>query len=222
MAAAIILSLSRDREAHIGLTGGRGGAAVLRALAVGDGIDWGRVHCWWSDERFLPLGDPGRNDVQARAALLDRVDVPTGNVHPMPSPDTASSPGEGAATYRAELGAFGGPPLCVAVLSMGEDGHVASLFPGHAALREESPVVAVTGSPKPPPVRITMTLPAINRAQEVLLLATGPDKADAVGLYLAAPGPTAVPATGVRGVRSTSLVLDEAAAARVPTSLRGR
>lgn len=223
MAAAILRALTHHRLAHVCLTGGRGGGATLRALARDSGIEWGRVHCWWSDERFLPPGDPARNETLARRALLEHVDVPAANLHPMPARD-GDGPGQGALRYAAELGEFGrpAPRFCVSILGMGEDGHVASLFPGHRAVVSTEPVVAVVDSPKPPPERITMTLPLINSADEVLVIATGPQKADAVGMLVNAAGPRQLPAAGVRGAVATHLLLDEAAAAYVPASLRAR
>lgn len=222
MAAAILRALARHRVAHVCLTGGRGGGAVLRALSRDSGIEWGRIHCWWSDERFLPEGDEARNDTLARRALLENVDVPAANLHPMPARDGDAR--QAALRYAAELAEFGrpGPPFCVSVLGMGEDGHVASLFPEHRAVASHEPVVAVLDSPKPPPERITMTLPLINTAAEVLIIATGSQKADAVGLLINAPGPLQLPAAGVRGAVETRLLLDEAAAVRVPAAFRAR
>jgi 6-phosphogluconolactonase len=97
---------------------------------------------------------------------------------------------------------------------------VASVFPEHPVSYENRPVSAVRGSPKPPPVRTTLTLPAINTAEEVWLIAAGPDKAGAVGMALSGAGPVQLPAAGVHGVMRTVWLLDRAAAAEVP--LRSR
>ncbi|HEX7744136.1 MAG TPA: 6-phosphogluconolactonase, partial [Micromonosporaceae bacterium] len=102
----------------------------------------------------------------------------------------------------------------------GEDGHVASVFPEHPAAYERRPVTAVRGSPKPPPVRLTLTLPAINTAEEVWLVAAGADKAQAVSMALAGAGPVQVPAAGVAGVDRTLWLLDRAAAAGVKPAFR--
>ncbi len=222
MAGAILRTLAAHELAHICITGGRGGHGALLSLAADAGIDWGRVHIWWSDERFLPAGDEDRNDTMARAALLDRVDVPSANVHPMPASDEVADPALGAESYAAELAAFGDPcpAFCVSILGMGEDGHVASLFGEHAGLRETRPVFAVLDSPKPPPVRLSMSFDVINAADEVILIASGAAKADAVGLLVNDPGPLAVPAAGAHGRSLTVLALDEAAAAHVPAGLR--
>ena len=96
MAGAIVRTLADADVAHICITGGRGGHGALTALAADEGIDWHRVHVWWSDERFVPAGDDQRNDTMAREALLDVVDLPSANVHPMPTSDDFTDVGEGA------------------------------------------------------------------------------------------------------------------------------
>lgn len=221
MAGAIVRTLAEQDIAHVCITGGRGGHGTLVALAADRGIDWRRVHLWWSDERFVEPGSEQRNDTMARAALLDVVDVPVGNLHPMPNSEQFADIDTAAASYAAELGAFGqpGPHFCVSILGMGEDGHVASLFPEHPGLRETRPAFAVLDSPKPPPRRISMSFDVINLATEVVLIASGAGKADAVGLLVNDPGPLAVPAAGVQGRSVTVLALDEAAAVHVPPGL---
>ena len=97
-------------------------------------------------------------------------------------------------------------------IGVGEDGHVASVFPEHPVAYEARSVSAVRGSPKPPPTRITLTLPALNSAEEVWLIAAGAAKASAVGMALAGGGPVQVPACGVHGVERTFWLLDRAAA----------
>ncbi len=218
-------------EASIVLTGGRVAAAMYEAVATNparDAVDWSRVDLWWGDERFLPSGDPERNETQARAALLDLLPLDPARVHPMPASDVpdGSDPELAAARYARELahaaapGSAQLPHFDVLLLGVGEDGHVASVFPEHPSAYETRPVSAVRGSPKPPPVRITMTLPSINTAEEVWLIAAGAGKAKAVGLALAGAGPVQLPAAGVSGVDRTVWLLDRAAAHDVP--LRSR
>ncbi|MGC4896044.1 6-phosphogluconolactonase [Micromonospora sp. DT31] len=218
-------------QASVVLTGGRIAAAVYRAigqLPARDAVDWSRVDVWWGDERFLPAGDPERNETQARAALLDTVPLDPARVHPMPASDgpDGDDPEAGAARYARELvaaarpGHAALPHFDVLILGVGEDGHVASVFPGHPVHHDSRPVSAVRGSPKPPPVRTTLTLPAINTAEEVWLVAAGADKAGAVGMALAGAGPVQLPAAGARGVTRTLWLLDRAAAANVPHRLR--
>jgi 6-phosphogluconolactonase len=218
-------------QASIVLTGGRVAAKVYQAVAVSparDAVNWSRVDVWWGDERFLPAGDPERNETQARAALLDAVPVDPARIRPMPPRDgpDGDDPEAAAARYAAGLAAAAKPGSEVLphfdllLLGVGEDGHVASVFPEHPAAYESRPVVAVRGAPKPPPVRISLTLPAINTAEEVWLIATGADKADAVGMALSGAGPVQLPAAGVGGVSRTLWLLDQAAAVHVARTLR--
>jgi len=212
-------------------TGGGMGSAVLAAVAAapaGDAVDWGRVDVWWGDERFLPSGDPERNETQARDALLGAIPLDPARVHPMaPSDGPFGDDADAAArAYAEELAAAAGPdgPLGVpefdvVMLGVGPDAHVASLFPGHPGARVTGRgVIAVRESPKPPPVRISLTFPALNRGREVWLVASGEGKADAVARALATHDPAEVPASGVHGTQRTRWLLDEAAAAkaRVP------
>jgi 6-phosphogluconolactonase len=106
------------------------------------------------------------------------------------------------------------------LLGVGPDAHIASLFPEMAGIREEElTVVGVENSPKPPPERVSLTLPAINSATEVWLVVAGDDKAGAVGLALAGAGPVQVPAAGPKGRQETLWMLDQAAASQLPESL---
>lgn len=214
-------------SASLVLTGGGIGTAVLEQLALAparDAIDWSRVDVWWGDERFLPSGDADRNETQARRALLDHVPVPAERVHPMAASDGADGddPEAGARRYAEELreaAEYGDavPVFDVCLLGVGPDAHVASLFPGRPAMYEtERTVVAVHGSPKPPPVRLSLTLPAIRAAREVWLLAAGAAKADAVRLALGQAGPVQVPAAGARGRTRTLFLLDREAAGALP------
>jgi 6-phosphogluconolactonase len=151
-------------------------------------VDWPQVDVWWGDERFLPSGHPDRNETQAREALLDAVPVDPARVHPMPASDgpDGDDPEAAAERYAAELAAAARPghdlpQLDVLLLGVGEEGHVASIFPESPAAYEERLVVGVRNCPKPPQTRITLTLPAIQSADEVWLLAAGAARARAGG-----------------------------------------
>ncbi|ASW55927.1 6-phosphogluconolactonase [Plantactinospora sp. KBS50] len=234
VAARLIVGLidaqAERGEAGVVLTGGRVAAAVYRAireLPARDAVDWRRVDVWWGDERFVPAGHPDRNDTQARSALLDMLPLDPARVHPMPAADgpAGDDPEAAAAWYAAELAAAAPgtaalPHFDVLLLGVGEDGHVASVFPEHPVAYESRPVGAVRGSPKPPPVRLTLTLPAINTADEVWLVAAGPDKARPVGMALAGAGPVQLPAAGVHGLSRTRWLLDREAAAEVKPRFR--
>jgi len=219
-------------HASLVLTGGGIGTLVLTELAAAparDAVDWRHLDMWWGDERFVPTGDPERNETGARQALLDHVDASPDRVHPMPGPDGPDGPDPeaAAARYAGWLLAASQPEdhsqvpsFDVLMLGIGPEGHVASLFPGMPALYEEQrTVVAVHGSPKPPPTRLTLTLPAITAAREVWILASGEEKAGAIRLALSGAGPVQVPAAGARGRQQTLFLLDRAAAAHVPAQL---
>ncbi|WP_228984260.1 6-phosphogluconolactonase [Streptomyces sp. DH12] len=225
-----IVDAQADRgTASVVLTGGRNGnglLAALRSAPARDAVDWSRLDLWWGDERFLPEGDPDRNDTQARAALLDSVPLDPARVHTMPVSGGVhgTDVDAAAAAYAEELAAAVGPDETGAVpvfdvlmLGVGPDTHVASLFPEHPAVREtERTVVGVHGAPKPPPTRISLTLPAIRSAREVWLLAAGEDKAQAAAIALSGAGEEQAPAAGARGRSRTLWLLDAAAAARLP------
>ncbi|GLW08347.1 6-phosphogluconolactonase [Microtetraspora sp. NBRC 13810] len=220
---------SAKGSASLVLTGGTVGHATLAEVAATparDAVDWRHLDVWWGDERFVPTGDPERNETGARKALLDHIDLDPARVHVMAGPDGGLSAEESAARYAEELRAAARPEdhgpvpsFDVLLLGMGPDAHVASLFPELPALYEERPVVAVHGSPKPPPTRITLTLPAIQAAREVWVVAAGAEKAQAVRLALESSGPVQVPAAGARGRQRTLFLLDRAAAAKIPASL---
>jgi 6-phosphogluconolactonase len=219
-------------HASLVLTGGGIGTRVLTELAAAparDAVDWRHLDIWWGDERFLPTGDPERNETGARKALLDHVDASPERVHPMPGPDGPDGPDPeaAAARYAGWLLAASQPEdhsqvpsFDVLMLGIGPEGHVASLFPGMPALYEEQrTAVAVHGAPKPPPTRLTLTLPAITAAREVWILASGGEKAGAIRLALSGAGPVQVPAAGARGRQQTLFLLDRAAASHVPPRL---
>nr|WP_269328958.1 6-phosphogluconolactonase [Kineosporia babensis] len=205
-------------QAHIVLTGGSNGGALLKAVAASparDVVDWTRVDLWWGDERFLPAGDAERNETQAREYLLDALPLEPKRVHVMaPSDGTYGDDVDAAAAaYAAELEAAGNPAFDVLMLGVGPDGHVASLFPGHPGYAVTSgTVIAVRESPKPPPVRISLTLGAIGNARQVWLLAGGEGKAEAVAGAL---GDVDLPAGAVRGTERTLWLLDRAAASKL-------
>ncbi|WP_432484286.1 6-phosphogluconolactonase [Kineococcus esterisolvens] len=224
--AAVADAQARRGVAHVSLTGGTIGGKTLEAVAASsarDAVDWHRVHLWWSDERFLPAGHADRNATQARRALLDALDLDPATVHEPPASDgpDGDDPDAAAARYAAELAAAAGgaevPAFDVLLLGMGPDGHVASLFPHHPGLgRDESSVIAVRESPKPPPVRLSFTFGALARARQVWVVASGAEKAGAVARGVAGEDVSSTPAAGVRGTESTLWLVDAAAASELP------
>ena len=221
MVTRLVDSVAARGTASVVLTGGGIGIAVLAELAATparDAIDWRHVDIWWGDERFVPAGDPERNETGAREVLLDQVDTDPARVHPMPGPDGPDGDDpEAAAAKPEDHGQV--PEFDILMLGIGPEAHVASLFPGMPALYDERPVVAVRGSPKPPPTRLSFTLPSIQAAREVWILASGPEKADAIAMALSDAGPVQVPAAGARGRQRTLFLIDSAAAAKVPAQI---
>lgn len=212
-------------RALIVLTGGGNGIGLLKYLrAQADQIDWSKVHLFWGDERYVPLADSERNEKQAREALLDHIDIPASNVHPMAASDGefGSDLAAAALAYEQLLAANAEPGeqvpnFDVHLLGMGPEGHINSLFPDTAAVRESSRmVVSVDDSPKPPPQRITLTIPAIRRSREVWLMVAGAAKGDAAAAAIGGAKPVDIPAAGAIGLETTLWLLDEDAAAKLP------
>jgi 6-phosphogluconolactonase len=156
LAGAISAAIAARGSAWIVLTGGGTGIGLLSRVGSHP-VDWSRVHLFWGDDRFVPRDDDDRNEKQAREALLDRIDIPAGNVHPMPPSDGAFGDDIDAAAraYAAELSeiAESGEPtpiFDVHLLGMGGEGHINSLFPHTPAVREaDRMVVAVTDHADP-------------------------------------------------------------------------
>ncbi len=220
---------SSGRIPHVVLTGGSIADQVHRAVAESaarEAVDWSRVELWWGDERFLLSGDAERNETQARAALLDRVRIDPDRVHPVPPSDqTDDDPERSAAEYASALERASSPEdhgptptFDLLMLGVGPEGHVASLFPEKPALYDERSVVAVRGSPKPPPIRVTMTMSTLRRAREVWFIVSGADKSQAVHLALEGAGMYQVPAAGPRGLNRTMWLLDTDAAGELPSN----
>ncbi|WP_067889836.1 6-phosphogluconolactonase [Nocardia vaccinii] len=219
---AVVTAAQAERKvASVVLTGGGTGIELLEQVRKSPGgIDWSRLEVFWGDDRFVPAGDPDRNDLQARQALLEHVPLDPSRVHPMATsdgeyPDPVEAAAEYSATVHAYLAEYGSFDLHL--LGMGGEGHVNSLFPHTDAVREEHElVVAVTNSPKPPPVRITLTLPAVRRARHVVLVVGGAGKAEAVAAAVGGADPADIPSAGAVGSETTTWLLDEPAAANLP------
>jgi 6-phosphogluconolactonase len=221
---AIAAAISKRGVAHVVLTGGGTGVRLLEHLSEhGEAVDWSKVHLFWGDDRYVPAADDERNDKQAREALLDHIDIPAANVHAMPASDGEFGDDIDAAAlaYQQVLAANADegsptPDFDVHLLGMGGEGHINSLFPHAAATQEtERLVVGVTDSPKPPPQRITLTLPAVTRSREVWLVVAGADKSDAVAAAVGGAAADDVPAGGAVGREATVWLLDEAAASQL-------
>ncbi len=183
IAAAIDASRDAGRELHIALAGGSTPRRAYELLADVEG-SWAHVHLWLGDERCVPDGHPDSNAQMVRESLLagQRAEPPM--LHAVPSPEI---PEDAAWLYGLEVSALVPDVVFdLVLLGMGPDGHTASLFPGHPVLAvREAPVAPVRESPKPPPERVTLTLPVIQRAVYTLLLVTGSDKRESLERALA-------------------------------------
>lgn len=216
--------------AHIVLPGGVLAETLLETLADGHAkrhVDWDRVHVWWSDERYLGDGHIGRHETHARAAGLMRIGVVEDHVHPFPFPEfeDEARPDRGAEEYAQLLRKFSPigrrvPLFDVVMLDVGRAGEVAALYPGHELLEETATVAPVWDAPQAPALRMTMTLPALSSATRVWLLASGMERAVAVGRALQDGDPQVTPAAGVKGILETIWWLDEKASRAVPKHLR--
>ena len=202
---------------QISLTGGTIAVDIHREIArlsPASGVDWSNVVVWFGDERFVAPDSPDRNVGQARDAFLDAVGAT--QVYPMPSTADAADVDAGAASYAATLREHGGGEFEVMMLGIGPDGHIASLFPGFPQLDVDDDIaVGVTGSPKPPPERISLTFPALNRSRAVWFLVSGDGKADAVAAALGGADLHEIPAAGVTGREETIWFLDREAASQL-------
>jgi 6-phosphogluconolactonase len=212
-------------ECALALAGGdtpRGLYALLAAEPFRTEIPWGRLRVFWGDERGVPPTDPRSNYRMVNEALLSRVPIPPDRVHRMPAqrPDGASAAEAAAEEYAALLRAHlpasadGVPRLDLALLGLGSDAHTASLFPSAAALRETRRLVVSYEVPDLGMSRMTLTLPMLNHAGEVLFLVAGAPKARALAAVLEGPSdPERVPAQGIRPVSGRVVWIVDAAAA---------
>ena len=222
VASALLARLAnaqgRGEVPQIGLTGGSIAEEIHREIArlsPASEVDWDKVVVWFGDERFVAPDDPDRNAGQAGAAFLDAVGADPANVHAMPSAADAADVDAGAAAYAETLREHGSGEFDVMMLGIGPDGHIASLFPGFPQLDFDAITVGVTGSPKPPPERISLTLPALNRSRSVWFLVSGGGKASAVAQALGGADVHDIPAAGVTGNEETIWFLDRGAASQL-------
>jgi 6-phosphogluconolactonase len=170
-------AVAARHSCYLALAGGETPRGCYERLArppYRDSLPWGSVFVYWSDERQVPLDDPASNYAMAKAALLDQVPIPSEQVFPLLGDPTP-------ALRRVPPDAAGRPRFDVIHLGLGDDGHTASLFPGSPALQEAQALVAVVhDAPKPPPERLTLTLPVINAARAVLFMVQGASKREAL------------------------------------------
>lgn len=194
----------------LALPGGSVAEAFCPALAAA-GVDWKRADLFWCDERAVPSDHQDSNFRVANELLLRRVDVPAERIHRMPA-DAADLDAAAASYEREILGIPGGHGFDIVLLGVGPDGHVCSLFPGHPALEEASRLVlAIEDSPKPPPRRLTLTLPALRNAF-LVAAAFGESKSAAIASALQDRESRLPLALALRGAGRALLLLDPDAA----------
>ena len=187
---------------------------LLASAEFKDRFPWQRVSWYWGDERFVPYDHPESNYRMTREAMFSKVDVPPGNIHPVPADGT---PDEAAARYEQTLKADYGsatldparPLFDITLLGLGPDGHTASLLPGEPVLEERERWVAAVSHGRPE-VRITMTYPVIESSRRVAFLVAGREKAAIFGAIRA--GGSQVPAARVKPVGELVWFVDQAAA----------
>jgi 6-phosphogluconolactonase len=227
--AALAAAQQARGRATLALTAGSIMEQVWTALAgwsTSADVDWSRVDVFWADERFVPTGSPDRNDAPAERILFSREPFSSATVAAMPASDgefgadlDAAAAGYAARLRDArrpdEVGDV--PNFDVVLLGIGPDGHCCSLFPDHPSAADESAaVIPVRNSPKPPPLRLSLSFDGLNSANEIWVVASGEGKAHAVARALGGADRVTVPSAGARGRRRTLWLLDQDAASQLP------
>ncbi len=186
---------------RIVLAGGRTPEAAYRLLIDAD-TDWSCWQIYFGDERCLPVDDTERNSHMASRALLDAVAIPAANVHPIPAEQGAETAAEEYETVIKDA-----MPFDLVLLGIGEDGHTASLFPGQQHPADQL-VHPVHDAPKPPADRVSLSVYALSEAREVLVLATGAGKRDAIQAWQTGKP---VPIAEIGGPVTVDVLMDKAA-----------
>ena len=204
-ARAVEAAVATRGQAFVALSGGstpKQMGGLLAREPYRSRIPWDRLHVFWGDERWVPLGSPESNAGEAMRGFLDLVPIPRENIHPW---DTElDEPEESAAVYEAELRHTFGEPEGVprfdlVLLGMGDDGHTASLFPNTRALVITNKLAVANFVPKLDTTRLTLTAPVLNAGREILFLAAGPGKVHRLESVLEGPlAPDEQPAQMIR------------------------
>lgn len=194
-------AIARSGAFHLVLAGGNTPRRVYAALA-GAAADWARWHVWFGDERCLPPTDPERNSRMAAEAWLDRVAIAAAQVHAIPAERGAAT---AAQTYADALA--GMADFDLVLLGLGEDGHTASLFPGHdwGTGADAPAALAVFDAPKPPPQRVSLSARRLSATREVIFLVSGAGKRQALAAWRAG---TAIPAAAIAPAHGVDVLLD--------------
>ncbi len=201
-----ILKIAREAIATRGqfqlvLAGGTTPEHTYRLLAEAK-ADWSHWHLYFGDERCLPSTDPRRNSWMVEQAWIGQVDIPLSQIHPIPA---ELGPEQGAANYSQLISSI--PPFDLVLLGIGEDGHTASLFPGHHH-PTGSAAVAVHDAPKPPPKRVSLSAATLGNCCHLLYLITGVSKQQAVAAWRKGEP---LPISQIQPMGSTEVLIDSAA-----------
>ena len=212
LAAVVAARLARAAEqgGSVVLTGGKTPEQAYKEAAK-RAPDWSKVDVWWGDERCVPPDDDNSNYGMAKRALLDRLATAPRAVHRI---EGELGKDEAAARYERELGET---QLDLVLLGVGPDGHVASLYPNAPTLRQRKKVLPAEAGLEPFVDRVTLSIPALKSANEILFVLAGEAKADAAARAFAAESSHDTPASLVRAKGGrTVAILDRAAAAKLP------
>ena len=215
-------ALELRQTASIVLSGGSTPKPLYEALSS-QNLPWEKIHVFWGDERYVPPNHPDSNQLMARQAWLDRVDIPESNIHPMPT--ASGNPSVDAEQYAAEVKEFFQlaegeiPVFDLVLLGMGDDGHTASLFPYTDALTISDRVITVGNKDGQP--RLTFTASTINQARCVLFIVAGENKRPALKEIFAPQADEKMyPARLIQPQGELWWLLDHSAAAELATNHR--
>ncbi|KAL5107976.1 6-phosphogluconolactonase [Taenia crassiceps] len=216
------MTTSDRRTVAVGLSGGSMPIQISSGLIALNDVDWSRVHFFFCDERVVPFDDPESTYGVYQKTLFSKLS-PAPIVHKIDP--TAATTEEVAELYQKDILEFFGaengyPVFDLLILGIGPDGHTCSLFPRHKLLEVENLLVApITDSPKPPPNRVTLTLPVINKANRVMFVVTGANKAEVIKKIIEDDHPSVMyPASMVQPLTSKPSWHLDGAAAKLLTS----
>lgn len=212
-----LVGLQKESEgnAELCLTGGRIANRIYEGVIEqldSSELDPRRLELWWGDENFVPTEDPERHAGHTLSILARRLPLTPALTHPMPAADGVVDADAAAASYAKELG---DTIFDICLLGLGEEGHVASIFPDHPSFAETTrAAIGVNNAPKCPAERVSLSIPTLQRSREIWFLVSGESKAEAVARAI--NGDPTIPGGLVRGTKRTLWLLDRSAAAELP------